>query len=114
MEINSINLADRLNYKFSFFSVLISFLLVVNFLFIMIKGEQEVNNLSRKNNFNRLELNEEGILRSRGDLIDDPFMSFDNFEINFQRLLKISERQNVYYQPMIETYYTIDPDYKSK
>ncbi len=47
MEINSINLADRLNYKFSFFSVLISFLLVVNFLFIMIKGEQEVNNLSR-------------------------------------------------------------------
>jgi hypothetical protein len=41
-------------------------------------------------------------------------MSFDNFEINFQRLLKISERQNGYFQPMIETYYTIDPDYKSK
>ncbi len=53
MESNTITQADRLNHKFSFFSVMISFFLVVNFLFIMIKGEQEVKNLSCKYIFNR-------------------------------------------------------------
>lgn len=114
MEINSINLGDRLNYKFSFFSVMISFILVVNFLFIMIKGEQEMNNLSRIKLFNSLELNEQSIISSKEEYKDDSFTSFENFEINFHRLLKISERQNVYYQRFLESYYTIDPDYKSK
>jgi hypothetical protein len=48
MERNIISSTDRLNYKFSFFSLMISFFLVANFLFIMIKGEEEVKTLSSK------------------------------------------------------------------
>jgi hypothetical protein len=52
---------------------------------------------------------------SRDDNInDDPFLYVQNFDINFQRLLKLKEPQNVYYQADLISNFAADEDYKSK
>ena len=96
------------------FSKIISFLIIANFLLIFIKGEDNFNTFTNHRQIlSNIEDNDQQMMISKGNLNQEHLLSLEHFEVNFQRILKFSDRQFSYFQPFFNSYLSVDEEYKS-
>jgi hypothetical protein len=113
MGIGIIGWVNQINIKIKL-SKMISLLIIANFLLIFIKGEDYFDSLiDNRKILSNIEDEAQHMIMPKDNYNQEQLFSLEHFEVNFQRILKLSDQQISYFQPYLSSYVAVDEDYKS-